>query len=379
MNKRRYQEGVTLIVALVILLLGSIVVLLSMRGTLTQQKITHSQDAKAISFMAAEAGASMLAGTLECVDGDLTHGVSSNPDQPTRLPDENTFFYAEEVDSQQPNTKVFNITGFVTDASGAILSKTRIQIAFNGKCPADDLDPIADAPLSIDLPAPLTIAGPLGNFASFDSDGFSINGNQKPAIISHLESDVTKIKGTIKRGRWDRYTGGGLATPSVASSTLNDSIWGSPVALQDFVTAAKDSGATSDSVSGCANNDMCVVTGDVTFSGTIDSKILIITGNASIQGNTRFNGLLVVLGGEFSWGGAGGGGALNGAIYVANVDQSNDQWTWKLDENGERAKTNVLMTGGGNASLTYDTVILEDAVGELTPPGDWTISAWQEI
>jgi hypothetical protein len=92
---------------------------------------------------------------------------------------------------------------------------------------------------------------------------------------------------------------------------------------------------------------------------------LIVTGDLTTNGNTSFDGVILVLGNGVVNRNGGGGGAFYGATFIANVD-------WPLAE-GATPNTNFGapyfdFNGGGGATMQYDSVAVANAFQTLPSP-----------
>jgi Tfp pilus assembly protein PilX len=105
------------------------------------------------------------------------------------------------------------------------------------------------------------------------------------------------------------------------------------------------------------------VKGDYTMGSGSGSGILIVTGELTTNGSTDFNGLIFVLGEGAVNRDGGGGGAIYGAIFVANVD-------WPAQS---LALTNFgapffNFNGAGVATMQYDSAAVDNALNLLPAP-----------
>ena len=217
-------------------------------------------------------------------------------------------------------------------------------------------------------PAPLTLGGDVGEFGAGSSDSFAINGGDgAPAIATDenfANSEQAVIDG-IPSGppgpnRVDNYTGGGGAygNPSVDSRDLGDP-WGDAEALQQHVSSLRGQ-------SGIQYHEGDFDTNNSDHS-IPESGTLIVTGEMTWRGEHNINGVVIVLGGKIDVKG-GGGSDVDGSIYLANVNQPEND-SWSFDESG------VEFAGGGNMTLNYDP----DAGGGAAESADDLISSsWRQ-
>ncbi len=93
------------------------------------------------------------------------------------------------------------------------------------------------------------------------------------------------------------------------------------------------------------------IEGDARVSGSASGAgILVVDGNLEWRGTPDFQGLIVVLGGEFKISG-GGGGDTAGSIIVANTKNPGPE--------GEFGPATLDVGGGGNHNITFDCDLLE--------------------
>lgn len=106
------------------------------------------------------------------------------------------------------------------------------------------------------------------------------------------------------------------------------------------------------------------VNGNATLEG--GAGIMIVTGNLTLNGNTKFNGILLVLGEGNIIRDGGGNGVILGSIYVARFARS-----WPSSENGQPhpfLAPIVNIGGGGTADFKYDSQWIQrskDAMGDI--------------
>lgn len=105
--------------------------------------------------------------------------------------------------------------------------------------------------------------------------------------------------------------------------------------------------------------------GDYTMGSGSGSGLLIVTGELITHGGSDFNGIVIVLGSGYINRDGGGGGAFYGANFVARVD-------WPvLAGNTPLANFGAPFfnfNGAGNATMQYDSVAVDGALGLLPSP-----------
>lgn len=106
------------------------------------------------------------------------------------------------------------------------------------------------------------------------------------------------------------------------------------------------------------------VNGNATLEG--GAGIMIVTGKLTLNGNTKFNGIILVLGEGTIIRDGGGNGVVLGSIYVAKFARS-----WPSSENGLShpfLAPTLNIGGGGTADFKYDSAWVQkskDAMGDI--------------
>lgn len=116
LSNRRQQSGVALAIGIILLAIASVVAVMSMRTTTTQERIASNQKNKTISLMAAESGATQimqrLTNTLDEQVEDILDGFPATPQSAYVLTDGTGgawFISAINVVSSSGSTRVLNI------------------------------------------------------------------------------------------------------------------------------------------------------------------------------------------------------------------------------------------------------------------------------
>jgi hypothetical protein len=256
--------------------------------------------------------------------------------------------------------------------------------------------------LNFNLPSPLTLAGPVGLFDPANSMPYNINGTNgsgtAPAVPGCTPSSSTSLpavgttdaSGTTtnqqlvsnsisKYGRPGNYTGGGLSTPSVADVSLtapfdnpadldnalqtiqqnaNVYLGGGGSYTYSNVVSAMPGGTWPSSNN---NPQIIYVDGNFNLGPNTGSGILVVTGNFTYQGNSGWNGLILVVGqGTTTFTGLGGGsGQFDGGIFVATTrDSSGNQ----LSSFGT---INFDISGGGGNGIYYNSCWIQNSTNAL--------------
>jgi hypothetical protein len=101
------------------------------------------------------------------------------------------------------------------------------------------------------------------------------------------------------------------------------------------------------------------VKGDCEMSGD-GAGMLIVTGNLTLKGDFKYNGIVLCLGNGFILRNGGGGGGIYGGLVMANFDRA--------DTGGKfLAKPTFNTNGGGNADIMYNSKWVQAALATLGP------------
>ena len=347
-NKYR-QKGVALVVGLILLLVATLVTVLGMQGSQMQERMSSNQNNKAISFMAAEYGASHFIAQMEENGFSPTSwvsdmNVSTSGTSPIPVPDSFGFYWIQVVDPED-NPIELNVFGVARESQTSNnLALTQLNILLDMQ-----FVPGTGSGGGSGNGGAINFVGDLEVYEAPNSNKFLVNGQGGPAVAAKRGPDRDLIESRIdEAGRLDRYFGG------IAQIDF-EGIWESPSTIQSFVNAACDSAETrcSNTVpSGTVGNKnsassyvpkLTVVTGDATINmkgNETGTGILIVTGNLSFTGTPSWNGLVIVLGGSFHFGGGGTGG-IDGALYVVNTSTTSDN-------------VSFTSSGGGGGVFNYN-------------------------
>jgi hypothetical protein len=227
------------------------------------------------------------------------------------------------------------------------------------------------------IPGAMVFDGPSPVYGAPNSNAFGVDGTDvaqgpnagagcgapvnQPAVGGFNNAAVTTLVADIPRP--GKYTSGATATPAV--SNVNVAL--GPLATVDGLTNLVNSiTASADPANVYGNNPTIanlgtnaapvinVVHGDLSLGPSTGAGILVVTGNLTISGNPSFNGLILVIGkGNFTKNG-GGNGTLNGAMLVANLNDSSGN-PIALGVNNPPGIPTMNWNGGGNFTGQYDS------------------------
>ncbi len=375
----RNQHGAALIIGLLLVAVASLGAITSMRGTLLQDRMVSNQQNTIISQMAAEAGAGRF---LDWVSDPLRHDDpatawsrdrSAIPNGPTTNPIQfppfgHFFILNNQGPDWNQNPVPVTIIG-IARSGNEILAESAIdlRIRIGSLNPSSLRGP----------PAALTLGGNVVAFDSASSNNFSVRGGDNNAAVAtdlNYPTSNDFVIDSIKKGRDDNYTGGGVTAPSIVSMDLGYP-WSSAESLREFLNKAMEIPARqlfepgldrqnrpiSESLSSSKLTGVTIVKGNASIGGnTSGTGLLIVTGKLELSGTPSYRGLVVVLG-ELEISGGGNGG-ITGATYVANVNQPTDSdWTF--------AGTGTKVSGGGGATLKYDLDAITNAIKDFPSMG----------
>jgi hypothetical protein len=193
------------------------------------------------------------------------------------------------------------------------------------------------------------------------------------------ESSVDIVKDAIPSGRTNNYLGSG-PSPDVQNvfGSLGDTLT-SPTglkALADAVKSAAGANVFPDNYDldhlgplGTVSNPVInYVDGDVTVQGSNTGYgILVVTGTLNMGGNFSWNGLVLVIGdGKVNFQG-GGGGQINGSLFVSKI------WDNHTTKNllSEVGSPQLSWSGGGGNGVFYNHCWADDMLSKfpfLPPP-----------
>jgi hypothetical protein len=249
---------------------------------------------------------------------------------------------------------------------------------------------------NLNFPSALTLPASNVTFTGAHSNPYNVNGQDGsgtpsvavpgcvanpatslPAIGTTDAPGLTTNKQAIVSGipRPGNYTGGGLATPSVADVTPNAAL-DTPAALDQLVQTISQNadavlgtppppGSTNPLPSYTASNlpssmlvsgssctsDTVVVNGNFDLGPNTGCGLLVVTGNFTYAGNSGWNGVILVIGnGTATFQGNGGGnGQFDGAIFVAATEDSTYHQLPAL------GPVNFDISGGGGNGIYYNS------------------------
>jgi hypothetical protein len=100
-----------------------------------------------------------------------------------------------------------------------------------------------------------------------------------------------------------------------------------------------------------ANPQITYVNGDFNYGNSSGAGVLVVTGTLNMDGAANFNGLILVIGQGILSVGGGGGGQINGTMFLADTNSHTSPYT-QLSTLGTPTYT---WAGGGNNGIQYNS------------------------
>ena len=185
----------------------------------------------------------------------------------------------------------------------------------------------------------------------------------QPAIGTTDGTTATNISGQLNDA--SQFVGGVAPVGSTlsANSAMNLTTVDGLTSLVSMITAAAGSNvysATAPTNMGIDSAPVInVVNGDVSLGGS-GAGILLVTGQLTEQGGFSYNGIILVIGKGSVVKNGGGGGTMNGSLFLANMYSDPIGTYTHLIPLGAAppnapGKPSMAWNGGGNANIQYDS------------------------
>lgn len=314
-SRAHIQKGGALIVALLVISVAAVVTMTSMRGSLMQEKMTSNQNAKAISFMAAETGAASFNKWLKDPSTTWNSTTWQNTIPTTAAGSPNIgsqgYYWIDPNDVVWSTSDVtLKVRGYAkSDNTSAALAKSTIK-------------------LTITKPSSGSSTTYIGGSGMISGGTININGNKTLNGNIHANSNVNLNGSTTILG--GVVTAGGIINSNnILASLLK------PFSPQVNVPAVTDTYLNQ--LKGQAAAQTC----NINLTGDQGGKIYYCNGNATISGN--FSNATVVSTGDVNKNGSGqqgGAGKSNSAVTVAIIAKGN------VNFNGSNNDYSVVWTNG---------------------------------
>lgn len=339
----KQQKGMALIIGLIVIVVSSIIVAASMRSTTSQEKMTGSQNNKAISLHAAEKGANEIYESLKSnlLGSDPTSW--SNTIAPQALADARKvsdfgYFYIDSITvtpiiggAATGNEISMIVRGISkpSSTSSTVLAKTDLNIIITDKIDneiesveVESWDNIMGGFMSdakIKLSGNANLLGEMHTNGSIEVSGqYAFNNQSKVSAVG----TITQTGG-----------GGSLTLPTGATQGA------SAQTVQDADAFIASAATNTSYLTDCSN-----------LSGDLGGKIYYCSGNVTIK-NSPFNGMVISAGdittsGDIGQTGkplnliasgtitAGGAPTINGILWTGTAGISTDGKTAQVQVNG---------------------------------------------
>ena len=196
-----------------------------------------------------------------------------------------------------------------------------------------------------------------------------------PAIGVGDATGVTNMDSQIPSNRTGMYTGlapipPAPAVPSVQNEGVGTALypsnnvlgpgsnWSTPAQLNQLAQAmANEANIVCPGNAACASTTfgtdaapkITYITGDATLSG--GAGVIVVTGTLTFNGNTNFDGLILVIGQGIMNVKGGGGGQVNGEVLIANTNSH----TAPFGQLAALGSPTLNWTGGGSNFIQYNS------------------------
>ncbi|MGE0406728.1 MAG: hypothetical protein AB7O65_10530, partial [Candidatus Korobacteraceae bacterium] len=235
------------------------------------------------------------------------------------------------------------------------------------------------------LPAALTLTG-TPTYGAPNSNPFRVEGDDHPnalcgnvtgpslhAIGVTSAAADTSVSTAIPSGRRDNYTGLGGEEPNVENIASSLGALGTTSGLVELTNSIKSMATASytGNQSGIPIGSPSVpqvtfVDGNLTLSGTQNGAgILFVTGTLSTSGNFSFKGIILVVGDGVWNSNGGGGGRVDGGVFIANIYSSTTHNSGTLLSTPSGGAVSLDWDGGGGNGIYYDSCWVKKAGGNM--------------
>ncbi|UYG03195.1 hypothetical protein OCT51_18675 [Halomonas sp. LR3S48] len=216
--------------------------------------------------------------------------------------------------------------------------------------------------------SPLTVVSRIFNFRSGSSSNFGISrrgeDNIGTAIAVADERDIDAVLDGIPSNRLENYAtdeDGNIVTEQFFD------VFSEPDKLKAFVEVIMNHPDTSDQLGTAEEPRVTYINGDYTMPKDIGiaGGLLIVDGNFRWNGNNDFEGLIIVLGQDFTYAGGGSGSIVGALLHAPVVEDHTGAWSYGI---AEADASEIDLRGGGGSIIQHDVEVL-NAVAQLVPSG----------
>lgn len=283
---RRQQSGVALAIGIILLAIASVVAVMSMRTTTTQERIASNQKNKTISLMAAESGATQimqrLTNDLEGSVEEILEDFPTSPQSAYMLTDGSGgawFISNQNYGTPASGTRkiLISVTGLSLEnpTSNLVLAESVIRI---------EIDDIATSSGEEEAPLPILLAG----------GSIRVNGNLEIVGNGHAN------------GFWNITGGKNTITGQLTSSSGSSGLKGSSIPVTSQITVplvtevyaqhlSPPGGFTTCNANNFTNGGTYYCSNNVTISKNLTGVTIVSQGNITVNSSV-FNATVVSLG-----------------------------------------------------------------------------------
>ena len=398
-----HQQGVALLISVILLLIMTIVGVALVGGSVMQERMSANQRIQTLAFEAASAGVAEAlnwglnsdnwpASVTSCREGDRWLSdwsddrpfgaawyrlrVSCREDEVFRAVQ--GFEYEAAGERIPPQLFVLS-EGWVSRADGAVASQRQIEVRIENRAGSDgNVDPA------------IRVEGETIAFRTANSGVFLVDGDGGPAMATAEERNRDAIENAIvdtgggETGRLGNYVGGireGVGQYPFGSADelarfaalIKQEMQADPTGCgRNFVSGSAQGGGN---VPGCSVSNstdltslpagfntgaVTYITGDVVIGPNLDGAgLLIVEGNVCWHGRADFRGQVIALGGLFEMRG-GGNGRTEGALFFADLAPDLNPPSTLSWGNPE-----LDFRGGGNHRVKYNCALIQQQAETL--------------
>ncbi|GEM_PF-2462740 len=223
--------------------------------------------------------------------------------------------------------------------------------------------------------SPLTVVSRIFNFRSGNASNFGISRrgeeNIGTAIAVADDRDVETVLDGIPDNRKDNYANdcpshieGCPAEGGNIVAEQDFDVFSDPDKMQIFVDHIKSDPNTSASIGTSESPKVTYIGGDYVMPKDIGvgGGILVVDGDFTWNGNNNFEGLIIVLGQNFTYSGGGSGSIIGALLHAPVVESEDGAWSYGI---AEADASEVDLRGGGASIIQHDVGVLDGAAGLL--------------
>lgn len=383
-NSYQSQRGMALVVGLIMTLVATIIVMSSMRGSQFQEGMTANLNNKAISFMAAEAGATEFWKWL----ADEEESGTINWDDATWQAG-----WQDTIPSNQSeNHNAGQVGYFWIDPGDVQWGLDHVQVTITGQSGLNIRNPLGVTRIQLRLDRPTSSSvNPAFMTGLLANGNIQINGNAALTGSAHANgnfevtggnSSLNDRAGTDDEGNpitiTSTVSGQGAASMKGGINPNNVISGAQPVSVPSadaYIEANKAGAIESCNIpSGDLKGAVYFCAGNATTSGNFSNATILATGNVSHNGASQLGGseltVMIVAGGNIT---------INGSNDTYGVFWAEGNVT----QNGSSILGGSIVAGGNitrNGKFNY---VQYDNFGNLNmplaPPSGLAIRAWAEV